>query len=101
MFEKSEALADGLTLGNVAVAAIDENDWRPWGVSRAPDREGRYPTGVIVFERQSAPSGIEGTEWGTALWALRESTVGFFSGNYDLTREQAIEDFASRVREEG
>lgn len=83
--------------GRIQRAALEKNQWILWAIYTAPPREGDVANGTAVVERPSAPSGEPGTEWATADWADYEQGVAFFSGHYDLTRAEAMADFAVRA----
>ena len=104
--ERGDALLGALHLGNVALAALHENSWRVVGMTIDDEKmPGLVPGGVVVFDRGHSPNGNPAESWGTAEWAAeggiastRTGAAGirFFTGHYDLTREEAFADFAKR-----
>lgn len=94
---RGSALADALTVGNVLLAGLEKNGWRITAVRVDPtfhEKDHGAINGVVMFERETFP--FPGKGWGTARWDLQPSGPAFFTGNYDLTREEAEADFAKR-----
>lgn len=82
------------TLATVTAAAFEHNGWDVLAVARTnePDQD-NAAAGVVAFV-YTAPH--EGRQFGTAYWTtgLR---VNFDWGHYDLTYDDAMEDFQQRV----
>lgn len=89
-------LARALYFSLAATEALDRNGWAVKGITLDEPMAGMNPGGVVVFDRGRTPSGRPGGSWGTAEWTIENGTVSFFSGHYDLTREEAFADFAGR-----
>lgn len=82
-------------LGAVEKAAQTENGWHAIAVIKDRHREGTLPNGVIAFVRNYPMQ--EDLRCGTAQWAINEAGVFFFSGHYDLKRDEAMADLVKRT----
>jgi len=78
----------------------DRQGWHVIGFSKSRHSPGTVPSGVIAFVRNiNAPEGVG--RCGTARWAYNQTGeygIMFFSGNYDMSRDDAMEDFIKRTQ---
>lgn len=85
-------------LTEIEIAAQEQNGWTLLGaVETDPGGDGTVPNGIALIKRHASPFG-EGREYGTARWYIQPDGAGFESGNYDLTREDALADFIDRAK---
>lgn len=72
--------------------------WHVIGFSKDRHSSGTVPSGVIAFVRNVAP--FEDARCGTARWAyngLGDHGILFHGSNYDMSRDEAVEDFTKRT----
>jgi hypothetical protein len=75
--------------------AAEDNGWKVIALVDFPDAAGRVPNGIAAIERERSPFGAD-RRYATARWYVQPDYAGFESGNYDMTREAALSDFAER-----
>lgn len=84
----------------ILLAAFHQNNWSVWAAHKADHNPAKeVPNGVIMFDRGHSPSGDPARSFGTADYNDRRHEghgIGFASGHYDLTLEEAREDFIKR-----
>jgi hypothetical protein len=91
-------------MGAVYEAAEEQNGWTVIAYAVNRRTSGTRRNGVVAFvtDRQLVLLG-ETTDrqmCGTARWVDGDRGPFFITGHYDLTREEAIEDFTERVLDE-
>lgn len=85
-------------LDQIEQEAWGQNQWQVIAyVKTHTGGDGKVPHGVLIVKRNRSPLG-EGREYATVGWNEHTSGVLFESGNYDLTMEDAIDDFIDRFR---
>lgn len=82
------------TLASVTHAAWEENGWDVLAVKRVtePDAD-QPPVGVIAFVYTDTATG---PAYGTAYWNAAGLRINFDWGHYDLSHDDAMQDFAKR-----
>lgn len=84
------------SIAAVETVARMDNGWTVIGLVKLPYRSGRRPCGEVAFARDKAP--FEGLRCGTASYYIDETGgVIFYTGHYDLTREDALVDLTERA----
>ena len=72
--------------------------WHIIGYTKERHSSGTVPSGVIAFVR--AHPVFDDLRCGTARWAdngLGDTGIMFFNGHYDMSRDDAVEDFTKRT----
>jgi hypothetical protein len=89
---------DELLMREIGEAAKRQNHWDAlWAVLAHEGGDGYVPNGFVMFERQAAPFGFE-RAFATARWNKHGRRIGFESGNYDMTQEDAWRDLLDRSK---
>lgn len=99
-----------LTVANLEIAvreaALAKNGWDVVNIKtfQANTADGLDANGVVVFDRTSFPELPDSIRYGTARWACEchdeegreHGRIRFFSGNYDMSRMDAMIDYVGR-----
>lgn len=92
MIERSNTWAMSVT-----EAALRENNWRISALSENEEREGHLQNGFAVVD-QGHPGRDEEHRFASVNWARNEDgEVYFFNSVYDLSFEDAMRMFASKI----
>ena len=91
-----------IKLAQVIIDARDQNGWHVIAASSDRHSDGKRPSGVVAFTRphlaksealRGPGQGICGT---ARFYVTEDLNTVFHTGNYDLTRLIAIQDFIDR-----
>jgi hypothetical protein len=102
--EKETAVSD-IKLAQVIIDARDQNGWHVIGAVSDRHSDGKRPSGVVSFTQPHRAQAQREGRWpegmgicGTARFYVDEdlNTV-FYSGMYDLSRDQAQADLLDRA----
>jgi hypothetical protein len=88
-----------VNLNNIMIEVAEaaaEKGWYVVGYHKERSRQGTVPGGHVAVVRDHAP--FEDRRCATLGWGLSDIGVNFFSGHYDLTRDEAIESLNERKR---
>jgi hypothetical protein len=88
-------------LQTVCAEAQRQNGWMVTAILESPETEGTVPHGVVMASRGTRPGDppfMVERHWLTAGFACQPGVVLFQHGHYDLTRDEALEDYRERIR---